>query len=192
MNPPRTHDEAQNTRKQRMNLQEMVTRAGRSLGALRKQNAPQSWPRLDLLVVRLVIGSSANVLAEGTKQVYLLTPLLWPLEPLSTHHQSPLSRSRVTVAVWGSGVNARRPACGSQLHTRPTCARSVSRTGRLLRSSTHSPNANPRENNKTAAGGPGRVLIVSARTIGETKNPVADAQTFSPTTCKLAALYILD
>ena len=92
----------------------------------------------------------------------------------------------------GSSANARRPACGSQLHTRPTCARSVSRTGRLLRSSTLSPNANPRENNKTAAGGPGRVLIVSARTIGETKNPVADAQTFSPTTCKLAALYILD
>ena len=170
----------------------MIACAGRSLGALRKQHAPQSWPRLDLLVARLVMGSSANVLTEGTKQVYSLTPLLWPLELLSTHRQSPLSHSRVSVAVWGSVANACRPACGSQPHTRPTCAPSVSRTGRLLRSSTHSPNANPRENNKTAAGGPGRVLIVRARTIGETKNPVADAQTFSPTTCKLAALYILD
>ena len=192
MNPPHTHDEAQNTRQRRMKLQEMVTRIGRSLGALRKQNVPQSWLRLDLLVVRLVIGSSTNVLTEGTKQVYSLTPLLWPLELLSMHRQSPLSRLQVTVAVWGPGANPRRPTCGSQLHTRPTCARSVSRTGRLLCSRTHSPNAIPRENNKTAAGGPGKVLIVSARTIGETKNPVADAQTFSPTTCKLAALYILD
>ena len=67
MNPPRVRTEAQNTRRRRMNLQETVAHVGRSLGTLRKQKAPQSWPQLDLLVARSVMGSSANVLTEGTK-----------------------------------------------------------------------------------------------------------------------------
>ena len=109
------------------------------------------------------MGSSADVPAEGTKQVYSLAPSLWPMEQFSTHRQSPLSRSRVTATVWGSGTNVSRQTCGSQLHTRLGSRPQRSRTGRLSRSSTRSPDANPRENNKETAGGPGRVLIVSVQ-----------------------------
>ena len=119
-----------------------------------------------------VMGISANVPAEGTTQVYSHTPSLWPLELFSTHRQSPLSHSRVTVAVWGSGTNAFRQTCGSQLRTRLGQRPQRSRTGRLTRSSTRSPNANPRENNKTAAGGPGRVLIVSVKNSWRSQKPL--------------------
>ena len=115
------------------------------------------------------MGSSANVLTKKAKQVYSLTRSPWPLEQFSMHRQSPLSRLRVTVAIWGSGTNACHPACGSQLHKRPTCACSVSRTSRLSHSSTRSPNANSHENNNTTAVGPGRVLFASYE--NNRKNP---------------------
>ena len=174
-----------------MNLQKTDTHAEPNLGALRKRKIPQSQLRLDLLVTRLVMGSSADVLTEGTKQVYSQVLPLWPSELFSTHCQSPFSRSRITVAVWGSNANARWQTCGSQLHTRLSLQPQRSRIGRPTRSGTRSLNANARENNKIAAGGPGKVLIMSARTIGETQSPVVDAQTFSPTACKLAGFMSL-
>ena len=105
---------------------------------------------------------------------------------------SPLSRSRVTVIVWESGSCAFRPACNSQLRTRLGKRPQRSWTGRLIRSSTYSPNANSRENKEK------RLLVNRAefcprwQDTRSDQNPVADWQTFRLTTCNLAVLYILD
>ena len=48
-------------------LAKIVVHVGRSLGTLRTRKTPHSWLRLDLLAARLVMGSSTDVLTEGTK-----------------------------------------------------------------------------------------------------------------------------
>ena len=61
------------------------------------------------------------------------------------------SRSWVKVAVWSPGTCTFWPACGSQLRTRLSKRLQRFWTGRLIRSSTYSPNANSREDKEKSS-----------------------------------------
>ena len=105
---------------------------------------------------------------------------------------SALSRSRVTITVWGSSTYAFRPVCGSQLRTRLGKRPQRSWIDQEIRSSIYSPDANSHENKEK------RQLLNRAefcphqRDTQSNQNPMADWRTFRPTTYNLAAFYILD